>query len=74
MRGKCAGLPPIQHQPGVLGGGPLWRDRLEQAERRWALQAALLEAFKPKDAGGQVLGAGLVGLRRAHGPGEGEGG
>ena len=55
-------------------GGPLWRDRLEQAERRWALQATLLEAFKPKDAGGQVLGAGLEGLRRAHGPGHGEGG
>lgn len=57
-----------------VGGSPLWRDRLEQAERRWALQTALLEAFKPKDAGGQVLGAGLEGLRRAHGPGHGEGG
>lgn len=45
-----------------VGGSPLWRDRLEQAERRWALQTALLEAFKPKDAGGQVLGAGLEGL------------
>lgn len=57
-----------------VGGSPLWRDRLEQAERRWAFQTALLEAFKPKDAGGQVLGAGLEGLRRAHGPGHGEGG
>lgn len=54
--------------------GPLWRDRLEQAERRWALQAALLEAFKPKDGGDQVLGAGPEALRRAHGPGHGEGG
>lgn len=35
--------------------GPLWRDRLEQAERRWALQAALLEAFKPKDGGTRCL-------------------
>lgn len=38
------------------------------------MQAALLEAFKPKDGGDQVLGAGPEALRRAHGPGHGEGG
>ena len=54
VRGECAGPPLPSSIPGCQRG-PLWRDRLEQAEGRWALQAALLEAFKPKDGGTRCL-------------------